>query len=82
MDVLGPQVLKLRELFKFQSKAIDRFAHEIKTLSNPEKLKGFISQTTKITLAKMIDMFAVIDALKNMKACLNNDYSFWKRSVV
>ncbi len=79
VEVLNPHVIKLRELYKFQSKAIDRFVLEIKSLANPEKLKGFISQTTKVTLAKMLDMFAVIDALKNMKACLNNDFSFWKR---
>jgi cytoplasmic FMR1 interacting protein len=79
VDVLGPQVAKLRDLYKFQQRAIDRFVHEIKLLSHSEKLKGFISQTTKLTLAKMLDMFVVLDALKNMKACLNNDFSFWKR---
>ena len=28
----------------------------------------------------MLDMFAMLDALKNMKACLNNDFSFCKRA--
>lgn len=80
VDVLGPRVSKLRELFKFQSQAIARFTQEIRTLAHPERLKGFVSQTTKLTLARMLDMFAVLDALKNMKACLNNDFSFWKRA--
>ena len=79
VDVLGPRVAKLKDFFKFQNRSIDRFVQEVRTLAHPERLKGFISQTTKITLAKMLDMFAVLDALKNMKACLNNDFSFWKR---
>ncbi len=49
-------------------------------MAHPEKLKGFTSQTTKLTLGKMINMFATLDALKNMKACLSNDYSFFKRA--
>mgnify|MGYP002386557801 CR=1 FL=1 len=32
-------------------------------------------------LVKMLDLFTILDALKNMKACLNNDFSFYKRYV-
>ena len=28
----------------------------------------------------MADLFVVLDALKNMKACLNNDFAFYKRA--
>lgn len=80
VEVLGPEADKLKALFMFQKEAIMRFASEVKKLSNPEVLKGFISQTTKVTMGKMINMFMMLDALKNMKACLNNDYSFWKRA--
>ena len=27
----------------------------------------------------MLDFFTIMDALKSMKACLNNDFSFFKR---
>eukprot|EP00051_Salpingoeca_urceolata_P004991 m.69469 g.69469 ORF g.69469 m.69469 type:complete len:1254 (+) comp13989_c0_seq2:242-4003(+) len=80
VEVLGPEVEKLKQFYHFQNSAIDRFVAEIKKLAHPEKLKGFISQATKVTLGKLINMFAVLDALKNMKACLNNDFSFYKRA--
>jgi cytoplasmic FMR1 interacting protein len=51
----------------------------VKKLAHPEKLKSFNSETTKLTLARMLNMFAVLNALKNVKACLNNDFSFYKR---
>ena len=28
---------------------------------------------------RVLDLFALLDALKNMKASLNNDFSFYKR---
>ena len=31
-------------------------------------------------MVKLLDMFAKLDALKDMKACLNNDFSFFKRA--
>ena len=33
-----------------------------------------------LALGKCINMFAVLGSLKNMKACLNNDYAFYKRA--
>lgn len=109
VDVLGPEVQKLFDLYAWKTNAIDRFAQEIRKvdqqhrnsvhnfmvqLAHPETLKGFISQATKLTLGKMINLFAVLDTLKNMKvnfvavtladreqASLNNDFSFYKRWV-
>ncbi len=66
----------------FHDRAIDTFYNEVKKLCHPEKKKDFISQTHLLNLGKFINMFAVLDALKNMKACLNNDYAFYKRFVV
>ena len=37
------------------------------------------SDALLLRMVKMLDMFALLDALKNMKACLNNDFSFYKR---
>ena len=51
-----------------------------KIIIETEVIKGFIPQATKITLGKVLNMFLILDALKNMKACLNNDFSFWKRA--
>eukprot|EP00039_Didymoeca_costata_P002102 m.57505 g.57505 ORF g.57505 m.57505 type:complete len:1269 (-) comp11113_c1_seq1:133-3939(-) len=80
VKVLSPETDKLKELWKFQEDAVKRFCSEIEKLAHPEVLKGFISQTTKLTLGKMLDMFAVLNALKNMKASLSNDFAFFKRA--
>lgn len=66
VEVLGPEVAKLKDFYYFQARAIDRFGEEIRNLAHPEKLKGFVSQTTKLTLGRMINMFAVLDALKKL----------------
>ena len=70
---------KLKGFMHFALSAIERFCKEVKTLSHPERKKDFISERYLVTLGKFINMFAVLDALKNMKACLNNDYAFFKR---
>lgn len=79
VDVLKPEIDKLKAFYRFQQNAVQRFCAEVKRLSNPEKLKSFVSETTKLTLAKMIDLFTTLNALKNAKACLRNDFSFFRR---
>ena len=79
VDVLEPEIRKLKSFMHFAQNAVARFCKEVKTLSHPERRKDFISERYLLTLGKFINMFAVLDALKNMKACLNNDYAFYKR---
>ena len=42
---------------------------------------AFASQRFLIKLAETFNMFMVIDALKNMKSSLNNDFAMYKRYV-
>ena len=81
VDVLGPEVGKAKELMRFLNSAITRFCDEIRLLAHPERKKDFISETYLMTLAKLINMFATLDSLKNMKACINNDLACYKRWV-
>jgi len=80
LEVLEPEADKLKALYAFIEAAIERFVKEIKTLANPGRIKDFISQTTKLTLGRMVNMFMVLNTLKNMKASLSNDFAFWKRA--
>lgn len=66
---------------RFLNSAITRFCDEIRLLAHPERKKDFISETYLMTLAKLINMFATLDSLKNMKACINNDLACYKRWV-
>ena len=79
--VLGPEVAKAKDLMRFVNSASARFCEEVRLLAHPEKRKDFISETYLLTLAKLINMFATLDALKNMKACINNDLACHKRYV-
>ena len=65
--------------YNFQLEAIKRFADEVKRLCHQEKRKDFVSEAYLLTLGRFINMFAVLDELKNMKASIKNDFSTFKR---
>ncbi|XP_037086734.1 cytoplasmic FMR1-interacting protein-like isoform X2 [Pollicipes pollicipes] len=81
VDVLGPEVDKLLNFMYFQRKAIERFSAEVKRLCHQEKRKDFVSEAYLLTLGKFINMFAVLDELKNMKSSVKNDYSTYRRAA-
>ena len=53
----------------------------MKRLSHEEKRKDFVSEAYLLTLGKFINMFAVLDELKNMKSSVKNDYSAYRRAA-
>lgn len=63
----------------FQRNAIERFCGEVRRLCHAERRKDFVSEAYLITLGKFINMFAVLDELKNMKCSVKNDHSAYKR---
>ena len=62
-----------------QRTAIDRFCGEMRRLCHAERRKDFVSEAFLLTLGKFINMFAVLDELKNMKCSVKNDHSAYKR---
>ena len=62
-----------------QRNAIERFCGEVRRLCHAERRKDFVSEAYLITLGKFINMFAVLDELKNMKCSVKNDHSAYKR---
>lgn len=65
--------------YYYQRKAIDVFCNQVKRLCHQEKRKDFVSEAYLLTLGKFINMFAVLDELKNMKSSVKNDYSTYRR---
>uniref|UniRef100_A0A673MWL3 Cytoplasmic FMR1-interacting protein n=1 Tax=Sinocyclocheilus rhinocerous TaxID=307959 RepID=A0A673MWL3_9TELE len=61
--------------------AIDRFCGEMRRLCHAERRKDFVSEAYLLTLGKFINMFAVLDELKNMKCSVKNDHSAYKRAA-
>ncbi|RDD41868.1 Cytoplasmic FMR1-interacting protein 2 [Trichoplax sp. H2] len=78
--VLDPEMKKLIDFMKFQKQAVDFFKDEIRKLANSERIKEFVSESYLLTLAKVINMFADLDALKNGKASVKNDFALYKRA--
>ncbi|KAL3880811.1 hypothetical protein ACJMK2_033018 [Sinanodonta woodiana] len=81
VEVLDPQVTKLKDFMKFHKRAIERFCSEVKRLCHKEKKNDFVSEAYLLTLGKFINMFAELDELKNMKAGVRNDYSAYRRAI-
>jgi len=42
----------------------------------------FVSEAHLLTLGRFISMLATLDEIKNAKASIKNDFSFFKRSVI
>jgi len=87
-DVLEPEIKKLKNFMYFRKDTIKVFCEHVKKLGVwliPDK-KGKMkedftpSETYLWYMIQMLDKFYLLDALKNMKACLNNDFSFYKRA--
>ncbi|XP_076048811.1 cytoplasmic FMR1-interacting protein Sra-1 isoform X2 [Oratosquilla oratoria] len=81
VKVLSEEVKKLTKFMNFQRKAIDIFCNQVKRLCHQEKRKDFVSEAYLLTLGKFINMFAVLDELKNMKSSVKNDYSTYRRAA-
>lgn len=81
VEVLSPHIDKLMDLMNFQSEAISAFCIEMKRLCHPKKEKEFISEAYLLTLGKFINMFAILDELKNMKSSVKNDHSAFRRAA-
>ncbi|EPQ11042.1 Cytoplasmic FMR1-interacting protein [Myotis brandtii] len=81
VEVLEPEVTKLMNFMYFQRNAIERFCGEVRRLCHAERRKDFVSEAYLVTLGKFINMFAVLDELKNMKCSVKNDHSAYKRAA-
>uniref|UniRef100_A0A915HY75 Glycine--tRNA ligase n=1 Tax=Romanomermis culicivorax TaxID=13658 RepID=A0A915HY75_ROMCU len=81
VEVLKPEVQKLLDMMYFHKKAIHKFCEEVKRLCHIEARKDFISEAYLLTLGRMLNMFAILDELKNMKASIKNDYSTFRRAA-
>uniref|UniRef100_A0A183CMS7 Transferrin-like domain-containing protein n=1 Tax=Globodera pallida TaxID=36090 RepID=A0A183CMS7_GLOPA len=59
---------------------VDRFCGEFRLLCHPEKRNDFVSESLLLLLGKLLNMFLVLDALKDMKASTKNDLSTFRRA--
>ncbi|KAJ3182845.1 Cytoplasmic FMR1-interacting protein 2 [Gaertneriomyces sp. JEL0708] len=81
-EVLQPEVAKMQKFMAFRDSAIstvvDVFADIIPEMSE----KDFFASTDLLTTcAAVLDMFVIMDAMKNIKGSMNNDFSMFRRAV-
>ena len=81
IEILRPEIQKLRDLMQFVDHAITVFRDTLLSLSTAEARQKVLPEGLYTALIRMIDIMLKLDNLKDMKACLNNDYSRYKRAV-
>jgi len=84
-EVLEPEIKKLKDLMYFMRDTVKLFADHVKVLAaalnSGKKKPRPISEIYIHKLGQMLDFFTIMNALKNMKASPNNDFSFFKRTI-
>ena len=78
--VLEPEIKKLNAFYYFAQTAVDEFIKQVNRLCHVHRKNDFVSEAYLLTLGRFMNMFAVLDALKNIKASVKNDYSTYRRA--
>lgn len=76
-DLLRPEIDKLQKFKEFQEKAIEIFVQNMRRYLDARL--GVMSEQHKLYLVQMIDMLTILNAIKDMKSSLQNDFARYKR---
>ena len=85
-EVLHPAITRIKTLISFKERACARWTSNLSLLIRAEakhRANGeapIPCEALYVQLLNTLDMLAVLDALKDTKACLNNDFSTYKRA--
>ncbi|XP_071492155.1 cytoplasmic FMR1-interacting protein 1-like isoform X1 [Diadema antillarum] len=81
VEIMKPEIAKLTAFMHFQERAINEFCEDFRRLCHIEKRNDFVSESYLLTLGRLMNMFAVLDALKDSKASVRNDNSAYNRDA-
>ena len=92
-EVLHPAISRIKQLISFETRAVSKWVSNLSLLVRAETKHTKASKEAKgsgeapvpcealyVQLLHSLDTMAVLDALKDTKACLNNDFSTYKRA--
>ena len=87
-EVLHPAITRVKALIDFKERAVAKWVSnlallvraEAKSRSNASGEAPVPCEALYLQMLRTLDLIAVLDALKDTKACLNNDFSFYKRA--
>lgn len=81
-EILLPEIEKMKKFMTFRDLAIAKLSDVFKAVIPEAKDKQSSFSSDFITvLAEVLDMFIRMDALKNIKSSMNNDFSMYRRAV-
>ena len=78
--LLRPEMLKCRQLMDFCMKAVRATVSTVSFIQRMEGDKRVPSDVLYQSVLAMLDVLLLLDALKDMKTCLLNDFSRYKRA--
>ncbi|KAL7749352.1 hypothetical protein RI367_005223 [Sorochytrium milnesiophthora] len=81
-ELIRPEIAKMKQLMTFCDTAVSTLVNVIAQLAPVYKNQQSASDDLLYHIAQSLDTFLVLDALKNMKSSLNNDFSMmYKRAI-
>ncbi|KAI4369469.1 hypothetical protein MLD38_017906 [Melastoma candidum] len=79
-QVLDLEMSRLREIQRWQSAASAKLAADMQRFSRPERRINGPTITHFWSMLKLLDVLVQLDHLKNAKASIPNDFSWYKRT--
>ncbi|KAJ3700035.1 hypothetical protein LUZ61_003740 [Rhynchospora tenuis] len=79
-QVLDLEMSRLREIQRWQASAASKLAADMQRFSRPERLVNGPTITHFWSMLKLLDVLLQLDHLKNAKASIPNDFSWYKRT--
>ncbi|CAN6460531.1 unnamed protein product [Victoria cruziana] len=79
-QVLDLEMSRLREIQRWQSSAASKLAADMQRFSRPERRINGPTTTHIWSILKLLDVLVALDHLKNAKASIPNDFSWYKRT--
>lgn len=81
LDVLRPEMKKLKEFIAFTVEATSLFHSCVTHLTSKEQHDELIPEGIYLSMVKLADVMLILDTLKDIKSCFKNDFSRYKRVV-
>nr|XP_011466034.1 PREDICTED: protein PIR [Fragaria vesca subsp. vesca] len=79
-QVLDLEMSRLREIQRWQASAASKLAADMQRFSRPERRINGPTVTHLWSMLKLLDTLVQLDHLKNAKASIPNDFSWYKRT--
>lgn len=79
-QVLDLEMSRLREIQRWQASAASKLASDMQRFSRPERRINGPTITHLWSMLKLLDVLVQLDHLKNAKASIPNDFSWYKRT--